>query len=134
MLKLNEKIGDTIVELNFEHKVNVLLDDSGTGKTFMFQLLCAYCSVNEIPHIYFDYKSAGFKKETFWEESKEKQFVFFDNADLYLSTELLSQLKELEATIVLSVKNIELVDVDEDTGIYYMEYDGITLASKGGVS
>ena len=86
-------VADISLNINLVDMVAILLDDSGTGKTFMFQMLASYCVINKIPYEKFDYSSENKDLEWFKYTMRNANIVIMDNADLYMTPDLFSYLK-----------------------------------------
>jgi ABC-type lipoprotein export system ATPase subunit len=98
------KSGKIHVDAEFTDNICYLLDNSGTGKTFLFSLLFNYCSLNGVSIASLDYKSSNSSVNEIVEYCNNKSVVIFDNADLYLNRDILERIKA--DLILISVKKI----------------------------
>lgn len=115
------------LHIDINDKVAILLDESGTGKTFMFQMLESYCVINKIPYEKFDYGSENKDLEWFIQSMKKASIVILDNSDLYMTQELFDYLKSSNKQIMISIKHVEKLSSYENCGFYTVVYDGKTL-------
>ena len=112
-------------DVNFSDKFNIIKQDSGTGKTFMFGVIDAYCKKNGISCLLCNYSMLEFK-DNFDEHIEGKSLVLLDNADLYLDSSLLSELESKDCIVVISIKSLVGLYV-EDVGFYSVKYDEDSL-------
>lgn len=92
------------VSVDFKDKINILLGDSGEGKSLLLKLLAVYFREHNIP---FDtLKSNG-------------SYLLYDNGDITLTPEVYSKLTELPCTSIISMKRIQRVDC----GLYDVIYN-----------
>lgn len=115
------------LSINITDKVAILLDESGTGKTFMFQMLASYCVINQIPFEKFDYGSENKELSWFIQSMKNASIVIMDNADLYMTPELFEYLKSCGKQVIISIKHEEAMTSYENCGFYVIDYNGDTL-------
>ncbi len=120
-------VADISLNINLVDMVAILLDDSGTGKTFMFQMLASYCVINKIPYEKFDYSSENKDLEWFKYTMRNANIVIMDNADLYMTPDLFSYLKSSGKQVLISIKHIERLTSYENCGFYTVVYDGKIL-------
>ncbi|MGN0634149.1 MAG: hypothetical protein ACI4JW_09815 [Oscillospiraceae bacterium] len=74
-------VTDITLNVNISDSVAIILGDSGSGKTFMFEMIASYCVINNIPYERFDYKSENKDFEWFKQSMKKADIVLMDNAD-----------------------------------------------------
>lgn len=115
------------LNIDINDKVAILLDESGTGKTFMFQMLESYCVINKIAYEKFDYGSENKDLEWFIQSMKKASIVILDNSDLYMTSELFDYLKSSNKQVIISIKHTEKLNSYENCGFYTVLYDGKTL-------
>ncbi|MDO5150613.1 MAG: hypothetical protein Q4D76_14680 [Oscillospiraceae bacterium] len=118
---------DITLDINLDDTVAILLDDSGTGKTFMFKVLSSYCVINQIRCEKFDYSDEHRNLEYFRNTIGDAEIVLMDNADLYMTQELLDYLKNSGKQVIISIKHIEKFTSCEGCGFYTVDYDGKSL-------
>lgn len=113
----------TIFNMKFENKINLLIDNSGTGKTFLLQMLKFYCDDNDISCTHIDY----IHKDMPLEGSK---VLLFDKADLYFTKDLFDKVKNLDAISIISIKSTVELDMFGDIGIYRLINNGTNILVK----
>lgn len=64
-------VSDIALHVDLSDQVAILLSDSGTGKTFLFQMLASYFVIHGIPYEKFDYSSEN--KELAWFQQSMKK-------------------------------------------------------------
>lgn len=130
MIKFEKDINGIHFNVNFVDSLNVLKGASGTGKTFLFNTICSYCMLNKISYAYIDYtfvSSADTKLIP--EHCHDKDLIILDNADLYLTPQLFSKIRELDSTIILSKKTTFGLDMSE-AHMYVIEYVDDSLSTR----
>lgn len=119
----NYEYNSTIFNLDFQNKINFLVDNSGTGKTFLMQMLKFYCDDNNISCTHVDY----IHKDMPLGDSK---VLLFDRADLYFTDGMLSRLKNLDSISIISMKDTSDLDMYGDIGLYRLINTGTEITSK----
>lgn len=107
MLRINEEINGILVDANFSKGLNCIdLGMSGTGKSFLLSLIKAYCLKNSIYFKSFDYNSSTNDIISVLKGSEENiSVIMLDNADLYMTKELVSVLRNYSnAVVIVSIK------------------------------
>lgn len=132
MMKMNidwtfKGVSNINLSIDISDKVAILFDDSGTGKTFMFQMLESYFVINKIPYEKFNYGSENKNLEWFKQSMKKAKVVLLDNADLYMTKELFNYLKSSDKQVIISIKHIEKLNFCNNCGFYTVVYDGKKL-------
>ena len=113
MLKINEEINGILVDANFSKGLNCIdLGMSGTGKSFLLSLIKAYCLKNSIYFKSFDYNSSTDDIISVLKGSEENiSVIMLDNADLYMTKELVSVLCNYSnAVVIVSIKKRLMLD------------------------
>ena len=85
----------------FESRCNILSDSSGTGKTLLLSTLLFYCMEQGYRVRHYDYAHPLEKVELGYD------ILLLDNADLYLTQELLDSLCDLDGLIVISGHKVQ---------------------------
>lgn len=119
----NYEYNSTIFNVNFQDKINFLVDNSGTGKTFLMQMLKFYCDDNGIPCTHVDY----IHKDMPLNNAK---ILLFDKADLYFTNNLLNELKSMDAISVICIKNTNKLDMFGDIGLYCLENNATEISTR----
>ena len=130
MLQFKKPINGVDFDVSFTDKVNVFRGSSGTGKTFLFNVISAYCAKNNISHAYIDYKTVLTDDiDLILSHCKGKDIVILDNADLYLTPDLFQSIRDLGCTIILSKKTTFGLNM-RDAHLYTVDYNGNTLSTR----
>lgn len=121
--------GDSNINLsiNITDSVAILLDDSGTGKTFMFEMLESYFVAKGIAYKKFDYNSENEDTDWFIQGMRKANIVLLDNADLYMTKELFNYLKSSDKQVIMSIKHTEKLGFFENCGFYTINYENNNL-------
>lgn len=127
-IKFVETYNGLHFSVEFKDNLSVLNDLSGTGKTFLFKVLKEYCREHDISCIYCNYEFADYKKENIINLCKDNDIVIFDNADLYLTDEILEAVRNPSRLVVVSIKNLFSLKI-QNAGYYYVAYDGKRLCT-----
>ena len=114
------------VEVNLQNKVTLLWDNSGTGKTFLFSILVSYFQENNIPFSLFDYKSSERDILSILKQKTPKDYLLFDNADLFMTNEIWDEIKSNSAYSIISIKSFEDYSL-EGVGICIVDFNESTL-------
>lgn len=112
-----------LFHIDFMNKINLLVDNSGTGKTFLLKMLKFYCDENDISCIHVDYTHKDMPLDN-------ASVLLFDKADLYFSKELFERLKILDAVSVISIKNTSQLDLFGDIGFYRLKNSGLLIETE----
>ena len=90
------------VELN--KGVNLLSGNSGTGKTLLMQAIELYCLNEGISYTFGKSEFANYAPEQIVSICSNSDVVLLDNADLYITEDLLKEIKCGDKLIVISLK------------------------------
>ena len=118
----------TKFDISFLDKINILLDNSGTGKTFLINMVSSYCENNDIPYMHIDYKHRELvdnKKSLY-----NKEILLFDKADLYLTPDLFEELKSVKGISIISIKDIADLYIDNNVGLYNLINTGSNIKTN----
>ena len=130
MLKVKRTSGGVDFDVDFIDEINVIKGASGTGKTFLFNMLSSYCISNKIPFAFIGYRFLASGDEgLIFSLCINKKIIILDNADLYLTPELFNKLRGLNATIILSKKHTFGLNMD-DAHLYTVDYSGSSLSTR----
>lgn len=132
ILEINEVIGSILINASFCERVNVLKDNSGTGKSFLFDLLRAgarmqNCSLYNLKFGLIDYNTILNTSSTvnnIIEVCKDKDVILMDNADLYLTRNLMQELliKFPNLMFIISIKFLHSILNIESIAFYTIEH------------
>lgn len=130
MLQFKKKVNGIDFDISFEDDINVIKGASGTGKTFLFNVISSYCTNNKISYAFIDYKFVASGDESLiLSHCMNKDIIILDNADLYLNPELFEQIKGVGATIILSKKSTFGLDM-RNAHLYVIDYRGSLLRTR----
>lgn len=110
------------VSADFKDKINILLGDSGEGKSLLLKLLAVYFREHNIP---FDMVDWNTSEEALWDRlngntlKSKGSYLLYDNGDITLTPEVYSKLIELPCTSIILMKRIQRVDC----GLYDVIYN-----------
>lgn len=116
MLNINITSDGVMVESALPQGVVILRGNSGSGKTFFMNALAAYCETNVIPYYMCNSQAGRFVDEAIIKSSEGCKMVLLDNADLYLTNDLLKCLRDKVEYIIISKKQLFNIDTDN---VYY---------------
>lgn len=122
MVCFNETFNDINFDISFEDKVNVFSGMSGEGKTFLFTVLESYFIDNDISYQYYNSSSLRFGVSELFSGCTGRSVIIFDNADLYLTRELLDYAISQSDTVIVSMKDFFRLGFTS-FGRYLIEYD-----------
>ena len=114
--------------INFIDKVNILYDNSGAGKSFLLNVLNKYISLSNSSVFYRNYNNLT------GEIDYSADVVILDNADLYLTDEIISCLKTSRCVSVISLHRLfDYKLMDKCIGKYMLTRDkeGIIHTKRG---
>lgn len=130
MLKIKEKLNGVFFDVSFQDKINILRGPSGSGKTFLFNTISAYCYTKGISYAFIDYRFLASNDEgLILSHCIGKDILLFDNADLYMSSELFNEVRKLGSTIIMSIKNTYGLNMSEARS-YRVMYEGNSLKTR----
>lgn len=127
-MKIVYKQNDITFELNIHHRVCVLFNTSGDGKTFLFRSLQSspeplidgdYIYIN-----YLNYENMIKRGELI---GKENDLIVFDNSDLY-TEDLLKLVPKLKSTCIIITKTIMGYPTLGKFGFYKIEHTKDTVS------
>ena len=110
------------VKAVFSDNINMLYDMSGTGKSFLFLIIQHYAKENGLACRLFDYKTDN-SEQHILTECINADILIFDNADLYISKDLLGKLKTRCKCILISLKDLSKIEFGS-VGLYSVLYSG----------
>lgn len=116
-------------DISFDNNVNFLCGNSGTGKTFLMHALELFCSNSDITCQYVDYRSRKKSLSYIMSLCSDAEVILLDNADLYLTQEILTALKSQGKFLVISMKDTCELDT-YDSAQYVVKYKHTNLRLK----
>ncbi len=114
------------IEADFNTKLNILAGYSGTGKTLLISAVDFYCLNNDISRILCNYNNIGLSADKIKDICSDTDVVFLDNADLYLTDDILQSILQTAKIIIISMKDTSNISTS-DADIYNVEYSNLNL-------
>lgn len=125
-MNIQFKYNSINVNISIKEHVGFIVGNSGTGKTFLFELLCKYCDARSIAYYMFNHSSyralANF-------DVNSVDLIVLDNAELYLNEKIYNLLKAGSATVLICCKNYWNYDMC-GVGLYEVEYTEHNITTK----
>ena len=109
----------------FNHKINIIFDYSGTGKTLLLKALRSHLSEEGKRVIRYSFEMPLEKV------IDDYDVMLLDNADLYLTPELFEDLKLTKALIVISMHRTLGLKLTSEVGRYVCNFDSGTVNVRG---
>ncbi len=126
MVCFNKTFNGIDFDVSFEDKVNLFSGMSGEGKTFLFTVLESYFINNDISYQYYNSSSLRFGINELISGCTGRSVIIFDNADLYLTQELLDYAVSQADTVIMSMKLYCKLRFDS-FDFYAVKYSGNSL-------
>lgn len=126
-MKIITKFNSIDIEANLTGKINILEGNSGTGKTLLMKAIKLYCADNNISYRHLDYENRNDTVEQLTSYCNNAQIITIDNADLFISDELLESLCKTAKLIIVSLKQTHLISMDK-THTYIVHYENNNLS------
>lgn len=108
---VHDTIGGTNVNVEIPSGLSIIYQDSGTGKSYMFKLLTAYFLSRSIPYLLIDSHTVGDGKidpSTILTMCSGKKAVLLDDANLYITDDLLKGICDRVPYVVMNIKDSTL--------------------------
>lgn len=128
MIEYSKVVSGLNVHLLLEDRVNVLIDESATGKTFMVSILKddrAALNVNLICVDYTNFEQASMLISL----ATKNTLVILDNADIYLDREISKLIRDSEASFLIICKSVRNLAISK-AGFYKAEFCNSKLEVK----
>lgn len=109
------------IEVNFNPGTHILEGHSGTGKSLLLEAINLFCLNVDKSCVYLNFNNRHNTEKVILTLCKGKEVVLLDNADLYLTDEILRELKAENRFIIISVKDTAELDISEDN-FYEVQY------------
>lgn len=93
MIQFTKEYSGIVFDVDIQDRISLFTGYSGTGKTFAFGAIQEYFVSNNIRTIYFDDR-----------QMDNKEVILLDNADLYLTQNLLDYLIDSNKILLCSTK------------------------------
>ena len=130
MLEINSVVGGIKISARFADKVNILIGYSGSGKSFLLSLIERKYADNSLSVVSFDYNLATENNvEEYIRRASHNDLVLLNNADLYMTRELLEILAKVKCTVIAELKHAVVGRV-ENSGMYIVNFENDTIDVK----
>jgi hypothetical protein len=128
MYELKFSVRDLEYRLEFKNRICYIIDESGTGKTFLFSNLRNYCINNNVDFVLVDYNYSNKSEDEIINVCRNcSEIIILDNADLYLTSKIIDNLKA--KLVIASLKSSIGLRTDE-TGNYELVQNGNVISVK----
>lgn len=125
-IKIKQKFNGIDVEAELKVGVNLLSGDSGTGKTLLMQAVELYCAENEIKYTFLNYRQRESTVEQIVALCNTSEVVIIDNADLFISEKLISELTKTSKYLLVSLKDSTKID-ERNITEFIVHYEDMKL-------
>ena len=115
-----------LIDIKLFKRITVLLDNSGTGKTFLFSILIGYFISNSITYGFLDFNTNPDNALDVIKAYNNVEFILLDNADLYMTKELWEYINNAKSYFIISIKGGSNI-VFSDISICNVSYTPSTL-------
>lgn len=112
------------IKLDFQNHINAIIDDSGTGKTYLMEKLSTIFYANKIGFIKINSDNDRDSVVALLNGKKTKDenaYILYDNADLTIDDEVYKLLVNAKATTIMSIKSYRVFK-SGDFGFYWISY------------
>lgn len=128
-LSINERYSGINIDTCFDSKLNILVGNSGTGKTLLISAIDLHCLNNNIKCRLCNYNDANLSKQQLIAVCSESDVLLLDNSDLYIDNELLEKLLSMSKIIIMSIKDTSSISTGESEQ-YLVEYSNMDLTVR----
>lgn len=104
-MKIDFNYSSINISIDLSDKICVFYDMSGTGKTFLFDILKSYFLVTKTSYISIDY--SNYEVLNNYDFSDDTKIIMLDNADLYMTGDMFSKLEKSNKLVIMSIKSIK---------------------------
>lgn len=126
MLSLSYEAKGTLFDVTFTEGVTIIKDDSGTGKSFLFDTLIGELRERGIIFKFLDYRSRENARDILLDLDSECSVVILDNADLYLTKDIFRHLKDTVKYALIVTKDTGDLPI-EDVTFSAVDYEAGSL-------
>jgi hypothetical protein len=128
MYELKFSVRDLEYRLEFKNRICYIIDESGTGKTFLFSNLRNYCINNNVDFVLVDYNYSNKSEDEIINVCRNcSEIIILDNADLYLTPKIIDNLK---AKLVIASLKASIGLKTDETGNYELVQNGNVISVK----
>ena len=104
MIQFTKEYSGIVFDVDIQDRISLFTGYSGTGKTFAFGAIQEYFVSNNIRTIYFDDRQMDYTADQLISLCDNKEVILLDNADLYLTQNLLDYLIDSNKILLCSTK------------------------------
>lgn len=123
-MRINDSNMKTKIDVNLNEGLNVIIDNSGTGKTYIMSLISSYCLCHNIPYMLVN--SSNYENIS---PSGSYTLILLDNANLYETVEYLTRCCDMAPYVLCISKTIPDVDRHK-MSLCSLKYENGTLEVK----
>lgn len=127
ILKICSALCGIHFDIEFLDKLCLFTGKSAEGKTFAFKAMDEYCRSTGMKCRYFDSTCFERSIESMKLDCIGQEIVIFDNADLYLTQELLDHALSIASTVIVSMKSYFRLNF-ESAGLYKVSFNSSSLS------
>lgn len=129
MLSIDFNYGTDKVKVRLPGKINIVRGNSGTGKTYLSKVLLQLCDQG-FKVLIFDFSNYVTCNTSLIKELKEDTILIFDNADLYMDSNLRDAILDTKATVLIFTRDTQYFTF-MNSSVCVVSYDGQTLEVRG---
>ncbi|MEI3020035.1 MAG: hypothetical protein V8T52_06920 [Ruminococcus sp.] len=104
MIQFTKEYSGIVFDVDIQDRISLFTGYSGTGKTFAFGAIQEYFVSNNIRTIYFDDRQMDYTADQLISLCDNKEVILLDNADLYLTQNLLDYIIDSNKILLCSTK------------------------------
>ena len=109
MIQFTKEYSGIVFDIDIQDRISLFTGYSGTGKTFAFGAIQEYFVSNNIRTIYFDDRQMDYTADQLISLCDNKEVILLDNADLYLTQNLLDYL--IDSNKIPAVQHKEALSI-----------------------
>lgn len=128
-MRINTNYNGINIDITLDNKIYKLLDKSGSGKTLLMQAISEYCLNNSITHTLINYKQANIPKDNIINSCRNIDIVMMDNADLYITDDILKEVSKTAKCMLISIKDSDRLFVVDAVDMA-INYNKLNLTAK----
>lgn len=117
------------IDIELKDKFCIFNGPSGTGKTFLFGVVRDVCQQRSIIYVCIDYNYRDSQPEAICAICAEADIICLDNADLYLTNDIIKALSDLDAVILISIKSVVRCNF-RGYGQYLVHFDSESIVTE----
>lgn len=114
------------VTVDIKEHISFMVGNSGTGKTFLFELICKFCDIRDIAYCMFNHSNYRALSNF---DVNSVDLIILDNADMYLDESIFNRLKAGSANVLICCKNYWNYDM-HNVGLYKVEYTEHNISTR----